>query len=89
MYTINSAMDGSQFIYGVQLGLSYKVNDWLGVFAGVPNSTDGYIRRANYYVTKGQEDQSWFRPHWYRIQAPVDKNPKLCILKPGKDRSCI
>ena len=30
MYTINSAMDGSQFIYGVQLGLSYKVNDWLG-----------------------------------------------------------
>lgn len=25
-----------------------------------PNSTDGYIRRANYYVTKGQEDQSWF-----------------------------
>lgn len=31
MYTINSAMDGSQFIYGVQLGLSYKVNDWLGV----------------------------------------------------------
>ena len=21
---------------------------------------DGYIRRANYYVTKGQEDQSWF-----------------------------
>ena len=34
MYTINSAMDGSQFIYGVQLGLSYKVNDWLGVFAG-------------------------------------------------------
>ncbi len=40
MYTINSAMDGSQFIYGVQLGLSYKVNDWLGVFA------DG---RMNYF----------------------------------------
>lgn len=34
LYTLNSAMDGSQFIYGVQLGLSYKVNDWLGVFAG-------------------------------------------------------
>ena len=32
MYSINSAMDGSQFIYGVQLGLSYQVNDWLGVF---------------------------------------------------------
>ena len=34
MYSINSAMDGSQFIYGVQLGLSYKINDWLCVFAG-------------------------------------------------------
>lgn len=34
LYSINSAMDGSQFIYGVQLGLSYKVNDWLAVFAG-------------------------------------------------------
>ena len=34
MYSINSAMDGSQFIYGVQLGLSYIINDWLSVFAG-------------------------------------------------------
>lgn len=34
MYDITSAMDGSQFIYGVQLGLSYKVTDWLSVFAG-------------------------------------------------------
>lgn len=34
MYSINSAMDGSQFIYGVQLGLSYKIKDWLSVFAG-------------------------------------------------------
>lgn len=34
MYSINSAMDGSQFIYGVQLGLSYKINDWLAVFGG-------------------------------------------------------
>lgn len=34
MYDINSYMDGSQIIYGVQLGLSYKVNDWLSVFAG-------------------------------------------------------
>ena len=34
MYTINSAMDGSQFIYGVQLGVSYRVNKWLGLLAG-------------------------------------------------------
>ena len=34
MYTINNAMDGNQFIYGVQLGVSYRVNKWLGLFAG-------------------------------------------------------
>lgn len=34
LYNMNSAMDGRQFIYGLQLGLSYRVNDWLGVFAG-------------------------------------------------------
>ena len=31
---INSAMDGKQYIYSVQLGLSYKINDWLSVFGG-------------------------------------------------------
>jgi long-chain fatty acid transport protein len=34
MYTINSAMDGKQYIYGLQLGLSYKINDYLSVFGG-------------------------------------------------------
>lgn len=34
MYSINSAMDGDQFIYSVQLGLSYKITDWLSAFAG-------------------------------------------------------
>lgn len=34
MYSINSAMDGRQFIYGAQLGLSYRINDWLAVFGG-------------------------------------------------------
>lgn len=33
-YAIVSAMDGRQFIYGVQLGASYRVNDWLSVFGG-------------------------------------------------------
>ena len=33
MYDINTSMDGKQYIYGVQLGLSYKINDWLSVFA--------------------------------------------------------
>lgn len=34
LYNLNSAMDGSQIIYGVQLGLSYRVSDWLSLFAG-------------------------------------------------------
>lgn len=47
-YTINTAMDGKQYIYGVQLGLSYRINDWLGVFAGgrmnyVKSGYEGYL----------------------------------------------
>lgn len=34
MYDINSAMDGRQYIYSVQLGLTYKINEWLSAFAG-------------------------------------------------------
>lgn len=34
MYTINSAMDGKQYIFGAQLGVTYKINDWLSAFAG-------------------------------------------------------
>lgn len=33
-YDINSAMDGKQYIYSVQLGLTYKITDWLSAFAG-------------------------------------------------------
>lgn len=33
-YKINSAMDGKQYIYSVQLGLTYKINEWLSAFAG-------------------------------------------------------
>lgn len=34
MYDITSAMDGKQYIYSLQLGLSYKVTEWLSVFGG-------------------------------------------------------
>ena len=33
-YIINSAMDGRQYIYSLQLGLSYKITDWLSALAG-------------------------------------------------------
>ncbi len=34
MYDITSAMDGKQYIYSLQLGLSYKATEWLSVSAG-------------------------------------------------------
>lgn len=33
-YSLNSYMDGKQFVYSAQLGLTYKVTDWLSAFAG-------------------------------------------------------
>ena len=33
-YSLNSYMDGKQYIYSLQLGLTYKVTDWLSAFAG-------------------------------------------------------
>ncbi|MDE6347554.1 MAG: hypothetical protein K2L60_02560 [Bacteroides sp.] len=33
-YSLNSYMDGKQYIYSVQLGLTYKINEWLSAFAG-------------------------------------------------------
>ena len=48
MYTINSAMDGRQYIYSLQLGLGYKITDWISVFAGgrmnyFSGNYDGYL----------------------------------------------
>lgn len=33
-YSLKSYMDGKQYIYSVQLGLTYKVTDWLSAFGG-------------------------------------------------------
>lgn len=34
-YDINSAMKGRQYIYGLQLGATYRVLDWMSAYAGV------------------------------------------------------
>lgn len=49
MYDINTSMDGKQYIYGVQLGFSYKINEWLSIFAGgrmnyVKSGYEGYLK---------------------------------------------
>ncbi|MDL2241982.1 hypothetical protein LJB91_03655 [Bacteroidales bacterium OttesenSCG-928-L03] len=51
-YTINSAMDGKQYIYGFQLGASYKINDYLSVFGGgrmnyVTGGYEGYLHAVS------------------------------------------
>lgn len=33
-YSLKSYMDGKQYIYSVQLGLTYKITDWLSAFVG-------------------------------------------------------
>ena len=33
-YSLNSYMDGKQYIYSVQLGLTYKATEWLSAFVG-------------------------------------------------------
>lgn len=52
MYDITSAMDGKQYIYSLQLGLSYKVTDWLSVFGGgrMNYFTGGYKGFLNAYA---------------------------------------
>jgi long-chain fatty acid transport protein len=60
-YTMNSALDGKQYIYGVQLGITYKINPWLSAFVGgrMNYFTGGYegFLTANLkeeYVPQGQ-----------------------------------
>ena len=57
MYNINSAMDGKQYIFGLQLGLSYKLTDWVSIYAG---------GRMNYF-TGGYEgflNATLHEEHW-------------------------
>ena len=48
LYTISSALNGKQILYGVQLGATYQATDWLAVFAGIrfnyfQGGYDGYL----------------------------------------------
>lgn len=48
-YDVDSYMEGSQFFYGLQLGVTYKINEHLSAFVGgrmnyVSNNYSGYLR---------------------------------------------
>lgn len=59
MYNINSAMEGRQYIYGLQLGASYKINEHFSVFGGARMNyfTGGYSGFLNMNLKEGVADQ--------------------------------
>ncbi|WP_294628843.1 porin [uncultured Bacteroides sp.] len=59
MYNINSAMEGRQYIYGFQLGASYKINEHFSVFAGARMNyfTGGYKGYLNIALKDGVAQQ--------------------------------
>lgn len=59
MYTINTAMEGRQFIYGLQLGLTYRINDYLSAFAGgrMNYFSGGYKGHLNINLQPGVSEQ--------------------------------
>lgn len=57
---INSALDGTQYIFGTQLGLSYKINDWLSAYVGgrmnyVKSSYEGFLKASLIEALGGKE----------------------------------
>ena len=57
-YQLDSRLKGSSVIYGVQLGVTYKLNDYLSAYLGgrasiVNNGYDGYIRNIQANVGGG------------------------------------
>jgi len=50
-YSLDSRLKGTQIIYGVQLGVTYKLNDYLAAYLGgraniLENGYDGYLRNV-------------------------------------------
>ncbi|WP_294470230.1 OmpP1/FadL family transporter [uncultured Bacteroides sp.] len=58
-YNINSAMEGRQYIYGLQLGASYKINEHFSVFAGARMNyfTGGYKGYLNIDLKDGVSER--------------------------------
>ena len=56
-YTLDSRVKGTQIIYGVQLGATYKINDYLSAYIGgrasiVNNSYEGYLQNVQFSADK-------------------------------------
>lgn len=58
-YDVNSFMEGRQYIFGLQLGATYKLTDYLSVFGGgrmnyVSNSYFGYLKNISANLNGGE-----------------------------------
>ena len=77
MYNINSAMEGRQYIYGLQLGASYKINEHFSVFAGARMNyfTGGYKGFLNIALKEGVAGQIGAAI----VQQIMGANPNLSL----------
>lgn len=76
-YAVNSYMEGRQYIYGLQLGATYKITDFLSAFAGVrmnyvSNKYFGYLR--NIEVNQPGSETMMSAPELF---GALSKNPQL------------
>lgn len=74
-YNLASSMDGHQYIFGLQLGASYKLADWLSVYGGARMNyfTGGYEG----YVTATFNKEMLANP---TVAALVQSNPTMAAM---------
>lgn len=75
LYNIATAMEGRQYIYGVQAGATYRATEWLSVYAGARMNffSGGYTG----YLTATAKPELLQHP---AVQAAIKQNPALGAL---------
>lgn len=84
-YSVNSFMEGKQYIFGLQLGTTYKINDHLSVFGGlrmnyVSNSYFGYLRDIKINQPGGEAMVSAPETFAYMASQVADEATKGTLL---------
>ena len=88
MYNINSAMEGRQYIFGAQLGLSRKINDHIAVYVGARMNyfTGGYKGFLNISLKDGVADKLVQGMIGQRVQGgmPLEQAQQVVSQKAGE-----
>jgi len=73
MYSMNSSMVGKQYIFGLQLGASYKISEYLSVFGGgrVAMVSSGYVGHMTTTANPGFEA---YQPALPQIELDCDQS---------------